>query len=260
MTNCKCGDKWRNCAGTFQDCINLTDIVGLETLDFMTYAPKNIGSFFSNCQNLKESTIRKCETWNVGTPETISDMFTRCTQLTSIDLSGWDLSNATNLGNLCRECSNLKYVTLNLTGALKNIDYAFHLTSNLKSLKGLNDRVGNMFYTFREALSNVEYLDIDFTNTTVINYLYACGTNNILTDINLTGTISSVMDSTSSNHPKFFDKFTALSVDCLVKILNALVDYSSDSTTYTLTLGSVNLAKLNSEQIKIATDKGWTLN
>ena len=117
-----------------------------------------------------------------------------------------------------------------------------------------------MFYTFRDALSNVEYLDIDFTNIISIKYLYTCGTNNILTDINLTGTIGSIMDSTSSEQPKFFDKFTALSVDCLVKILNALVDYSSESTTYTLTLGSVNLAKLNSEQIKIATDKGWTLN
>ena len=135
VTNCKCGDKWRNCAGTFQDCINLTDIVGLETLDFMAYAPKNIGGFFANCQNLKDSTIRKCETWNVGTPKEISAMFKQCTQLTSIDLSGWDLSNATKLGNLCRECSNLKYVTLNLTGVLKDMSYAFYAAYNLKSLK-----------------------------------------------------------------------------------------------------------------------------
>ena len=239
----------------FKECSEVTEIIGLENIN--TSNVTNAINTFYNCASLKSLNI---SSWNMGKVKNMSSMFHNCKSITTLDLSDWDLSNATVLDNLCRECSNLKYVTLNLTGALKSMSYAFHLTSNLKSLKGLNDRVSNMFYTFREALSNVEYLDIDFTNTTTINYLYTCGTNNILTDINLTGTIGSIMDSTSSNHPKFFDKFTALSVDCLVKILNALVDYSSDSTTYTLTLGSVNLAKLNSEQIKIATDKGWTLN
>lgn len=52
----------------------------------------------------------------------------------------------------------------------------------------------------------------------------------------------------------------SLSHNTLIRILNALYDYSESSDTYTLTLGATNLAKLTAEEIAIGTNKGWTIN
>lgn len=50
-----------------------------------------------------------------------------------------------------------------------------------------------------------------------------------------------------------------ISHDTLIRILNALYDYSESEDTYTLTLGATNLEKLTNEEKAIATNKGWTL-
>lgn len=54
---------------------------------------------------------------------------------------------------------------------------------------------------------------------------------------------------------------TKLTHDSLMSIVNALADYSTDTsgTTWTVTLGSANIAKLTEEEQAIATSKGWIL-
>lgn len=54
---------------------------------------------------------------------------------------------------------------------------------------------------------------------------------------------------------------TKLSYDSLMSIINALKDYREDTsgTTYTISLGTTNLAKLTDAEKAIATEKGWTL-
>ena len=51
---------------------------------------------------------------------------------------------------------------------------------------------------------------------------------------------------------------TKFSVDTMIAMFNALADRTGLSA-YTLTLGNTNVAKLNNEQIAIATEKNWTL-
>lgn len=51
---------------------------------------------------------------------------------------------------------------------------------------------------------------------------------------------------------------TKFSVTTLVSMLNALADRTGQ-VAYTLTVGGTNLAKLNNEQLAIATEKNWTL-
>ena len=54
---------------------------------------------------------------------------------------------------------------------------------------------------------------------------------------------------------------TKLTHDSLMSIINALKDYSADTsgTTWTVTLGSTNMAKLTEEELQIAYDKGWNV-
>lgn len=55
-----------------------------------------------------------------------------------------------------------------------------------------------------------------------------------------------------------FSSCPKLTVDSLMSFINALTNMS-DTATYTITIGSTNLAKLTEEQIQIATDKRITL-
>ncbi len=54
---------------------------------------------------------------------------------------------------------------------------------------------------------------------------------------------------------------TRLSYDSLMSIVNALKDYSADTSgaSWVVTLGATNLAKLTNEEKAIATQKGWSL-
>lgn len=58
-----------------------------------------------------------------------------------------------------------------------------------------------------------------------------------------------------------FSNCPLLKHETLIRILNALYDYASEGSTdtYTLILGTINLAKLSDEEKAIATNKGWTL-
>ena len=54
-------------------------------------------------------------------------------------------------------------------------------------------------------------------------------------------------------------QFTKLSKESILSFLNCLADITSSGKSYTIPLGSANLAKLSSDEIKIATDKGWSV-
>ena len=44
-----------------------------------------------------------------------------------------------------------------------------------------------------------------------------------------------------------------------MSVVDALQDYADSGTTYTVTFGAVNLAKLTDAEKATATGKGWTL-
>lgn len=111
-------------------------------------------------------------------------------------------------------------------------------------------KVNSFQQTFQNT--NLKYLNkIDFINATTFWSLF----NGVSTLLSI-GEVSNIKLTGLDVSP-----CVLLNHDTLIRILNALYDYASEgsSATYTLTLGTTNLAKLTDEEKAIATNKGWTL-
>lgn len=136
-----------------------------------------------------------------------------------------DMSNAANLYCAFNAASTATIPTLDL-GGCTSLGQTFY---NMKDLTALH------IVNLREDCT----YDRTFSYTTAI------------TDLTISGVIGKNGLSVSS--------CTKLTHDSLMSIINALKDYSDSGTTYTLTLGAANLAKLTDSEKAIATEKGWTL-
>lgn len=132
-----------------------------------------------------------------------------------------DTSNVTDMSGMFSGCQRLQTIPLFDTSKVTTMQSMFYGCQNLKEIPALDvSKVTNFTYTFLN-----------------------CGA---LTAIHMTGMKVSFDISLSLR----------LTREALVEIINNL---ATVTTTQTLTMGSDNLAKLTSEDRKIATDKGWTL-
>ncbi len=92
--------------------------------------------------------------------------------------------------------------------------------------------------------------EINLPNTITTIQAEAFGYCNSLIDV----VIENGFNANSLN----LSSYNMYSVETIVSWLNALADRTGQ-TAYTLTIGSINLAKLTSEQKAIATNKNWNL-
>lgn len=185
-------------------------------------------------------------------------IFQNMDNIINLDISGIDTSRVTNFGTAWtsyvfggKNIETVDISNLNLSGSDGSI---YDLCRNMPKLKSLVSK--------NAKVSNLAGLD---------TFLYDCP---LLTDLDLESwDISNVtaqgsfarQSSKLTNFKSFknincnmnFIYYNQLTVESLMSIINAL---KSTSTTKTLTLGSANKAKLSASQIKIATDKGWTVS
>lgn len=150
------------------------------------------------------------------------------------------------------KCTNSKIVDytgiihFDDTSNVNDMSYMFYDNENLTTIPLIDtSNVTDMTDMFYRCTQLTEIPAFDVSNvTTFFNMFYRCIH---LTAIHMTG-INTSLDISSS---------TEFTREALVEIINNLVYTNNHS--YTLTMGSTNLAKLTSEDRKIATDKGWTL-
>lgn len=117
---------------------------------------------------------------------------------------------------------------------------------NLSGISGTY--LGETFF-YCSKLHTIEKLVILDKKYTFTNIFYLCDS---LENITIDGVIANSID---------FRYSTKLTHDSLMSIINALKDYSADTsgTTYKLTIGSDNISKLTDEEQLIARNKGWNL-
>jgi len=179
----------------------------------------------------------------------MSNMFSSCNALTSLNLSSFDTSKVTNMNSMFSSCNALTSLNLSSfdTSKVNDMSYMFY---NCNALTSLNlssfdtSKVTNMNSMFAScrALTSLNLSSFDTSKVTNMSSMfYGCYA---LTSLRFPSNKSFDISSTRLVH------------DGLVVLLN---DLKSVTTTQTLTMGSEKLALLSDAEKKIATDKGWTL-
>lgn len=180
-------------------------------------------SYYDNRNDL----VARLKYSDTANGKNFSNMFYACSSLTTIPQL--DTSNGTNFGAMFNGCSALTSI-LQLS------------TSNGTNFNGM--------FSACTALTTISLLNMSsMSGTSCINMFYNC---TALENVTFEGTIP------VRGNITVFSTCPNLTVESLMSFINALTNMS-DTATYTITIGSTNLAKLTEEQIQIATDKRITL-
>ena len=265
--------KVTNMHATFGGCNNLI------SLDLSKWDVSNVGNMswmFNWCENLVNLT--GIDRWNVEKVKNMWSMFTNCKKLPNLDLSNWNTSSVTNMNSMFYSCNSLTSLNLgnwnvvksnnlremfvqsgltevDTTNWIKDKDILYNLWKFTTSMPNLEkiiidgfkiDSIPQLTYD-TPKIKEVHITNCDLGELEADDFYYTFSKN--LKIINFKG-------SKNLNIPCNFD-WVGLSVESIVSILEALKDLTGE-TSKTITLGS-NIAKLTPEQIKIATDKNWTV-
>ncbi len=105
---------------------------------FVTNEVTNMRSMFSGCSSLKSLDLSGFNTSNVGSDVTggMDSMFSGCSSLTSLDLSKFDTKHITNMSEMFDGCSGLTNLDVSNFNTIKvtNMEKMFSNCSSLKSL------------------------------------------------------------------------------------------------------------------------------
>ena len=232
-------------SSTWQNCVSL---VNLDLSGWDASQVTSLSSTWSNCASLVNLDLSG---WDASQVTSLSNAWQNCVSLVNLDLSGWDVSQVTSLNYTWQNCASL--VNLDLSGwDVSQVTSLSSTWSNCASLVNLDlsgwdaSQVTSLNYTWNNCASLVN-LDLSGWDASQVTSL--SGTwNNCASLVNLGPAIIRANFSLSNS--------MYLTIDSLVAQLEALPTVTSPTT---ITIGGKNQSKLTEEQIKIATDKGWTV-
>ena len=151
----------------FSLCKNLTEVSGDNLVTSKTFENvTDMSDMFSDCSNLTSLDVSSFDTSKVTN---MSMMFSYCSKLTSLDLSGFDTSKVTNMSSMFFYCSNLTSLDVSRfdTSKVTNMSSMFYNCGNLTSLdvSGFDtSEVISMSNMFNNC-TNLTSLDVSKFNT-----------------------------------------------------------------------------------------------
>lgn len=171
----------------FSDLIRMRSIKGLEHLN--TLRVTDMSNMFSRCSSLRSLDLSGLRTDNVTK---MGYMFNGCSELTSLNVNGLKMDKVTDMSYMFDRCSSLKSLdfsslaTDNLTDMSFMFDHCSGLTDlNLSGIK--TDKVTKMDYLFR-GCSSLKHLDLSGFRTDKVtsmsNMFWECSS---LTSLDLSG-------------------------------------------------------------------------
>lgn len=163
-------------------------------------------------------------------------------------LTGLNTKSGTNFSGMFSNCTNLTTIPQLDTSSGTSFSGMFDNCSNLTTILQLNTSKGTFFSRMFNNCRSLTTIELtSFVSSDDI--FYNCSA---LENLTVTGTI------TVKDNYLNLSYSPLLTVESLMSIINALSD-NTGGTTYTVTLGATNLAKLTDEQKQIAIDKNYTL-
>lgn len=161
--------------------------------------------------------------------------------------------------------------------ALQDVDMPNLQTILMSYFTGPNNALKRLNFPNLETTSagfgiNYGLMEINVPKLKTINNSYFLQNNFSLETIDLSSIVTGTPD--FINHSKLkllklpnnfkitgwsLNNCYSLTKECLLDILNKLADVTGESTAYTITFGSNNLAKLTTDELAIGTGKGWTI-
>lgn len=216
----------------FNYCRNLKTIPQLDLS-----SAQNLSHMFYSCGSLE--TIPKLNTSNATD---MYSMFQGCYGLRGEDGITLDIGNSANIVQIFADCQKLqKIILLNSnTAKFSTLNSVFHNCTNLVDLSAFYcEKVNDIRESCFSGCRNLTNFD------GLINLGKAYTTHTV----------------DYSNNTLNLSELSKLTHSSLVNIINGVYDIASIGVaSQRLILGSTNLAKLTSEEIAVATNKGWTVS
>lgn len=264
-----------NISFLFQNCSNLKNIPLLDTSNVI-----DMKGMFQDCSSLK--TIPMLNTSNVTE---MDYLFERDSLLTEIPLL--NTVNVTRMPYLFSNCSLLETIPKLETGNVTVMNSMFKGCSSLKQIPLLNTNSCNLMQEMFSGCSSItEIPELDTSNVISMWYMFFKCTSlttvpmldasKIINVYNMFNNCSSLVTlgglknlgmSYPTNWIENVSEATLnlsdsplLTHDSLMNVINNLYDIKSKGVKpQTLQLGNTNKAKLTTEEIAIATNKGWNV-
>lgn len=216
-------------------------------------------------------TIKGLKNWNTSKVTSMYRMFYFCYNLTSLDLSGWNTSNVTNIGAMFYYCGSLTSVNLSgwNTSKVTSMPNTFDSCSGLTSvnLSGWDTSKVTSMYGFFASCSNLVTVTGALDLSSLTEGFYYSSTRNPVYSCKKLETLylkNIYKNCTMTNKSDWSINLgdTKVKDECLIYIINELPDLVNDkgltaTDKIILTLPKTNT--LTAEQVKVATDKGWTV-
>ena len=179
--------KMTNCNNLFKDCRKLESIKGLKNLN--TEYVTDMSNMFSGCSRLTSLDVNGFKTDNVTNMESL---FHGCSRLTSLDVNGWNTGKVTNMNEMFYGCSGLTSLDVSgfKTDNVTDMESLFHGCSSLTSLD-VSDwdtgKVTNMNSLFNgcSSLTSLDVSGWDTGKVTNMNSLFNSCAN--LTNLDVSG-------------------------------------------------------------------------
>ena len=198
-------------------------------------------------------------------PEKVNTMFRGCVNI--INVPEMDTSNCNDFSYMCQGCSSLLEVPyLDVTKS----NYTSYMFDGCRSLKkipqfDLSNVSGaeNMFNncTNLEIIPLLNMQNVKYTGWPN-GFVYNCTNLTTLGGFkNLGQAYQTTMNENDTNSTLKMQYSTKLTHESLMNVINNLYDIKTKGVKpQQLILGTTNLEKLTSEEIAIATEKGWNVS
>lgn len=238
--------------------------VTVEKVKPIPYKPRHI-SFYQYGGNELDEELANLDTSNITK---IDYMFGNCSKLTNVDVSNFDTSNVTAMPSVFYYCSQLQNVDLSSWDTQNNttlygLFYGCNNLTNVVFGKNFNTTrvniMGSLFYGTNK-LNNIDMSMFDMSKVTSVNNMFAnCkALNNLKFGYNLGQAYSKT--SASSNYDLYFTE-SPLSYESAMSVINNVYDCKANGHTgkRTITFKADTYNLLSTDDIAIATNKGWTV-